>query len=85
MRRYQQRQILELIQTLKEAQALKLYANCQNCALHICEFIERIEGEARPNTNHIRIAVVLYGIRYWTICRDRSCFRSMDCWRSLSK
>jgi hypothetical protein len=47
MRKHQQRQILELIQTLKEAQALKLYANCQNGALRIGEFIEHIEGGSR--------------------------------------
>jgi hypothetical protein len=45
MRKPQQRQILELIQTLEEAQALKMYANCQNCALRIGEFIEHIEGK----------------------------------------
>jgi hypothetical protein len=44
MRKHQQRQILELIQTLKEAQALKMYANCQNGALRIGEFIEYIAG-----------------------------------------
>ncbi|MDR2452093.1 MAG: hypothetical protein LBE85_10115, partial [Candidatus Accumulibacter sp.] len=47
MRKHQQRQILELIQTLKEALAVKLYAKSQDCVLRIGEFIECIEGGNR--------------------------------------
>ncbi|MDR1961320.1 MAG: hypothetical protein LBQ16_03465 [Gracilibacteraceae bacterium] len=40
MRKHQQRQILELIETMKEAQAMGLYADCQDGALKIAEFME---------------------------------------------
>jgi hypothetical protein len=45
MRKHQQRQILELIQTLGEAQSIGLVARCRDCAPQIGEFIRRIEGE----------------------------------------
>ena len=45
MRKYQQRQILELLTTMKEVQTAGLYADCQECAITIGEFIESIEGE----------------------------------------
>jgi hypothetical protein len=45
MRKYQQRQILELIETFKEAQSAGLYGDAQDGALSVGEFIEQIEGE----------------------------------------
>ncbi len=45
MRKFQQAQILELIQTLKEAQAGGLYADCQDVALYLIEIIDSAEGE----------------------------------------
>ena len=45
MRKFQQRQILELLRTIEEAQAAGLYASCQEGAISIGEFIESIEGE----------------------------------------
>lgn len=45
MRKIQQKQILELLKTVEEAQAAGLYADCQQGALTIGEFIEDIEGE----------------------------------------
>jgi len=45
MRKHQQKQILELLGTIKRAQEAKLYADCQESAIVIGEFIEEIEGE----------------------------------------
>jgi hypothetical protein len=45
MRKHQQRQILELLQTLEEAQGARLYADCQEVALQVGEFIESLAGE----------------------------------------
>jgi hypothetical protein len=45
MRLHQQRQILDLLHTLAEAQTAELYADCQDCALQIGGFIESIVGE----------------------------------------
>ena len=45
MRKRQQKQILELIETLREAQSAGMYADAQECALIIGEFIENLEGE----------------------------------------
>ena len=45
MRRHQQRQVIELLQTLKEAQSSGMYADCQECALVVGEFIEGVAGE----------------------------------------
>lgn len=45
MRRHQQQQILELLKTISDAQAAGLYADCQQGALTIGEYIEGIEGE----------------------------------------
>jgi hypothetical protein len=44
MRKFQQRQVLEILKTIKTAQNVKLYAECQNAALSLCDFIEKIEG-----------------------------------------
>jgi hypothetical protein len=44
MRKYRQRQILELLGTLGTAQSEGLYAECQETALQIGEFIESSEG-----------------------------------------
>lgn len=45
MRKHQQQQILELLKTIEEAQAAGLYADCQQGALTVGEYIEEIEGE----------------------------------------
>jgi len=45
MRKHQQKQILDVIQSLREAQEVELYADCQEGALSIGEFIEQIVGE----------------------------------------
>jgi hypothetical protein len=45
MRKHQQRQILELLQSMTEAQAAGLYAECQEGALEIGNAIESVEGD----------------------------------------
>lgn len=45
MKKRHQRQVLELLETIRESQSDHLYAECQNGALRIGEFIESIEGE----------------------------------------
>jgi hypothetical protein len=45
MRKHQQQQILEILETMGEAQTAKLYADCQNGAQSIAEFIDLTEGE----------------------------------------
>ncbi|WP_313162763.1 hypothetical protein [Sedimentibacter sp.] len=45
MKKRHQQQILELLETIREAQSERLYADCQDGALHIGQFIEQIEGE----------------------------------------
>ena len=45
MRKHQQKQILEILNTIREAQEAKLYMDCQSGALAIASFIEGIEGE----------------------------------------
>ena len=45
MRKHQQRQILELLKMINDAQAEGQYADCQEGAIGIGEFIEQIEGE----------------------------------------
>lgn len=44
MKKRHQQQILELLETIREAQTEGLYADCQDGALHIGQFIEQIEG-----------------------------------------
>jgi hypothetical protein len=45
MRKRQQREIIEVLKTLKMAQEAGLYADCQEGAINIGEFIESEEGE----------------------------------------
>ena len=45
MRKYQQKQILEILESLGEAQEAGLFADCQDGALSIGEFIEDTAGE----------------------------------------
>ena len=45
MRKVQQHKILALIETLKEAQASGLYGDCQECALQVGSYIDRLEGD----------------------------------------
>ena len=53
MRKHQQRNILELLNTIKEAQSAGLYADCQEGALSIGEFIEDIEGEGTQTVSYL--------------------------------
>jgi len=45
MRKNQQKQILEVLETIAEAQSAGLFADCQDCAIGVGEYIEQIEGE----------------------------------------
>jgi hypothetical protein len=45
MRKHQQQQILDLLQTIREAQSAALYSDCQDGALSVGSFIEDIKGE----------------------------------------
>jgi hypothetical protein len=54
MRKHQTKQILEILQTIGEAQAARLYADCQEGAQSIAEFIDEMEGEGT------RTAALLY-------------------------
>jgi len=45
MRKHQQRQILELLKTIESAQAESLFADCQDGAIAVGEFIEDLAGE----------------------------------------
>jgi len=45
MRKHQQKQVLEVLESLREVQAAELYADCQDAAISIGEFIESIKGE----------------------------------------
>jgi len=45
MRKHQQKQILELLGTLKSLQEAELFADCQDGAIAVGEFIEELEGE----------------------------------------
>ena len=45
MRRYQQRQIADLLRTIGEAQNSGLFADCQEGALGLCDFIDRVAGK----------------------------------------
>jgi hypothetical protein len=48
VRKIQQQQILEILQTIKAAQSAGLYADCQEAALSVGAFIEGIEGADNP-------------------------------------
>lgn len=54
MRKRQQQQILEILQTIGQAQTAKLYVDCQDGARSIAEFIDEMEGEGT------RTAALLY-------------------------
>ncbi|MCL2204066.1 MAG: CDP-glycerol glycerophosphotransferase family protein [Defluviitaleaceae bacterium] len=45
MRKHQNRQILDLLETIEQAQSARLYASCQEGALSLCDFIDSIMGE----------------------------------------
>ena len=45
MRKIQQKKILDLIVTVTDAQEMGLYGDCQECALQIGTYIEKLEGE----------------------------------------
>ena len=51
MRKYHQSQILELLKTIRQAQSNEMYAECQEGALSICDFIEDIVGEGTHTSN----------------------------------
>ena len=44
MRKYQHTELLNILQTVSQAQTARLYAHCQDGALAICDFIDDIEG-----------------------------------------
>jgi hypothetical protein len=48
VRKHQQKQIFELIETLRDAQSAGLYADCQSGAETVGAFIENIEGADSP-------------------------------------
>lgn len=45
MRKYQQRQILDLLETIRRAQTAGLYADCQDGAVALGKFISSLKGE----------------------------------------
>ena len=45
MRKHQQRQILDLLETIREAQSAGLYADCQDGAIVVGEFIDSVANE----------------------------------------
>jgi len=45
MRKHQQKQVIELIETLDAAQSAELYGDAQDGAIAVADFIEQIEGE----------------------------------------
>jgi streptogramin lyase len=45
MRKHQKKKILELLQTIRQAQSAGLYADCQEGAFKIGEFIEQVAGD----------------------------------------
>jgi hypothetical protein len=62
MRKRQQQQILDLLQTIKQAQTAGLYAECQEGARSAGEFIEGIEGEGTRAVAQIEeYCELLYG------------------------
>ncbi|MCL1995351.1 MAG: hypothetical protein FWG63_04005 [Defluviitaleaceae bacterium] len=44
MRKFHKQQILEIIETLYQAQEEKLYADCQDTALSLCDYIDNLAG-----------------------------------------
>ncbi len=54
MRKYQQTQVLELLQTLREAQTAGLYADCQDVAIQLIEFVDGAEGEGTQTAKLFR-------------------------------
>jgi hypothetical protein len=54
MRKHQQQQILDLIQTLREAQKAGLYADCQDGALCCIDFIDEIMGEGTKTVEFLK-------------------------------
>ncbi len=61
MRRYQQEQILEVLQTLREAQSEGLYADCQDGALSL---VEAINGIMEKETQTVRMLNEYYELLY---------------------
>ncbi len=47
MRKLHQRQLLELLETIREAQKLDLYADCQEGTQAMIEFIDQKKGKVR--------------------------------------
>jgi len=57
MRKHQQKQILELLRTISQAQSARLYADCQEGALSLCDFIEDIEGAEGAGADTIALLI----------------------------
>jgi len=54
MRKHQQQQILDILQTLREAQKADLYADCQDGALACADFIDNIAGGDTETAGFLR-------------------------------
>ena len=47
MRKLHQKQLLDILKTIKTAQEKKLYGDCQEGALSLCDFIDQMAGERK--------------------------------------
>jgi len=57
MRKHQQKQILDVLKTINQAQSAKLYGDCQEGALSLCDFIESIEGDENSKSEVVELLV----------------------------
>ena len=57
MRKHQQKQILDVLKTIEQAQLAKLYGDCQEGALSLCDFIESIEGNESAGAEVVSLLV----------------------------
>jgi len=57
MRKHQQKQILDVLKTIEQAQSAKLYGDCQEGALSLCDFIESIEGNESAGAEVVSLLV----------------------------
>jgi len=57
MRKHQQKQILDVLKTIEQAQSAKLYGDCQEGALSLCDFIESIEGDESSKSEVVALLV----------------------------
>ena len=57
MRKYQHKQVLKLLKTIKQALTAKLYGDCQEGALSLCDFIEALEGNEEAGAETVTLLV----------------------------